>query len=63
MKIDPTKIDIDKCPVCNTKHDLQIEDHVSGYTVCCYNCFMNGNGSVRGPYSFTKEGAIKAWNS
>jgi hypothetical protein len=62
MKIDSAKIDIGKCPVCNTNHDLQIEVHDSCYTVCCNNCLMNGNGFVRGPYSMTAEEAIKEWN-
>ena len=62
MKIDSTKIDIGKCPVCNTNHDLQIEVHDSSYTVCCDNCLMNKRGFVRGPYSMTAEEAIKKWN-
>ena len=64
MKIDSTKIDICKCPVCNTNHDheLQFQDHDSCYTICCTNCLMNGSGFVRGSYSMTEEEAIKKWN-
>jgi hypothetical protein len=46
MKIDSTKIDIGKCPVCNTNHDLhlQIDDPDYCYTVYCNNCLMDNRG-------------------